>query len=186
MGRVAEVLATERDADGALVVKVDPGGGAVTEIAHFAPPGVDAVPLPGDFAALEDSSGAGAEQTYGYHDPENAGTAEPGEHRAYSRSVDGVVVAELWLKRDGSVELRSLNGQPLRIVTTGPVILDSPDVRLSDAAGAQVARVGDLVMGTLHALGTTPGTPIVPGPPVPGGGVAFAASIVSGSGKVKA
>ena len=184
MGRIGEIVSTERDAAGVLTVRVDPGGGGVVTADHFAPAGDDSRPLPGDFAALEESAGAGAEQAVGYSDAA-PGVAEEGEVRKYSRNSDGEVVAVLWLKRDGSLELESLNGQPLRLKTTGPIILDSQDIRLSDSAGAQVARVGDIVAGTLHALGTAPGNPIVPGPPIPGGGVPFAGQIISGSSKVK-
>lgn len=181
MGRVAEVLSTERDAAGVLTVRVDPGGGAVVSAEHFAPAGDDSCPLPGDFAAIEDSAGKGAEQVTGYSDA-TPGVAEPGEVRKYSRNADDEVVAVLWLKRDGSLELESLTGEPLRLKTTGPIILDSPDVRIGDSAGAQLARVGDIVVGALAAIAPSGGGPIVPGA---GPGVPFAGQIVSGSGKGK-
>jgi hypothetical protein len=182
MGRVAEVISTERDAAGVLTVRVDPGGGAIKSAEHFADAGSDCVPLPGDSVAIEGSAGAGSEAVTGYHDPNNPGVAEPGEVRRYSRNADGEVVAELWLKRDGSLEFRSLNGQPIRIVTTGPIILDSPDVRLTDAAGKGIARIGDIAVGALAAIAPSGGGPLLPGA---GPGVPFAASIVSGSSKAK-
>jgi hypothetical protein len=186
MSRIAEVLSTERDADGVLTVRVDPGGGAVKSAEAFADAGSDCVPLPGDYVAISESAGAGTEQVTGYHDPTNPGVAEGGEVRRYARNADREIVGYLWLKRDGSYELESLTGAPLRLKTTGPIILDSPDIRLGDAAGAQLARVGDICAGTLHAAGTAPGTPIVPSAPIPGGGVPFACQIVSGSSVAKA
>lgn len=183
MGRVGEVISTERDAAGVLTVRVDPGGGAVVSAEHFAPAGDDSRPRPGDFAAIEGSAGTGTEQITGYHDA-TPGVAEEGEVRKYSRNADDEVVAVLWLKRDGSLELESLNGAPLRLKTTGAIILESPDVRIGDSAGAQLARVGDIVVGALPALSAAPGSPITPAPPgTPG--VPFAAQIVSGSGKGK-
>lgn len=183
MGRIGEIVSTERDAAGVLTVRVDPGGGGVVTAEHFAPAGDDSRPLPGDFAALEESAGAGAEQAVGYSDA-IPNTSEEGEVHKYSRSTDGVLVAELWLRRDGTAELLTLNGAPLRLKSTGPIIVDSPDVRLSDSAGAQVARVGDIAVGVLNATSTAPGQPIAPGVPGPVG-VPIAVQIISGSSKVK-
>jgi len=106
MSRIGEVLSTERVVeDGAygVDVKFDPGGGANATAPHFADPGDDSLPLPGDFLALEDSVGAGAEQATGYADTRNAGKARPGEKRIYARDASGAVVVDLWLQRDGSI-----------------------------------------------------------------------------------
>jgi hypothetical protein len=186
VGRVAKVISTERDADGALNVRVDPGGGAGTSVPHFGDVGDDSVPLPGDYAAIEDSAGAGAEQVTGYHDPRNAGVGLPGEVKKNARNDDGEIVGYVWLQKTGDIEIRALNGARIRFVTDGPVELVSPNVLISDAAGAGLARVGDLIAGTVHALSASPGAPIVPGPPVPGGGVPFVGQIISGSTKAKA
>jgi|SRR5688572_9283445 len=181
---IGEVLSFER-VDGIDETKVDLGGGDVRTAQHFAPAGVDSVPLPGDKAALEDSVGSGNVQTTGYHDPRNEGVAEPGEHRLYSRDAQGVVRASVWLKNDGTIVIEA-NG-PIEVTSTGPVTVDSPDVRLGGAAGQQVACVGDLVAGVVYANSAAPGSPIVPQPaPVPGTGVPFAGQLVSGRVTVKA
>jgi hypothetical protein len=108
VSRVAEVLDSTRVNDeGAhgLDVKCDPGGGDNVTAFHFADAGDDGRPLPGDFVALEDSSGSGAEQATGYADTKNAGKALPGEKRIYSRDAEGAIVAEVWLQGDGKIEM---------------------------------------------------------------------------------
>jgi hypothetical protein len=190
MGRIAEVLSIERTSDG-TAIKVDPGGGANVTAQHFADAGDDSQPLPGDFTALEDSSGAGAEQVSGYHDPKNAGQAGPGEKRIYSRNADGAPVAEVWLKANGEVVIKVLaSSAPITIESTGPIVVKSPDVRLGDAPGRPVARVGDLVAVTVpQLLSAAPGSPCVPVPPTavtPTGGYVAAGQIISGRNSVKA
>lgn len=108
MSRIAEVLDSTRVNDEGghgLDVKCDPGGGDNVTAPHFADAGDDGRPLPGDFAALEDSSGSGAEQVTGYADTKNAGRAAKGEKRIYARNPSGEVVAEVWLKGDGTVHV---------------------------------------------------------------------------------
>jgi hypothetical protein len=73
-------------------------------------PGVDALPLPGDTVALEDSSGTGCEQATGYADTRNAGKAAPGEVRLYSRDASGAVMGDVWLKGDGSIVATNAGG----------------------------------------------------------------------------
>ncbi len=112
MGRVAVVLSFERgtDPDGKpkAEVKCDPGGEANLTADHFGAAGDDSPPLPGDFVALEDSTGSGGEQATGYQDPKNAGTAEPGEVRRYARDADGVPVCEFHLKANGDIDIRGI------------------------------------------------------------------------------
>jgi hypothetical protein len=110
---VATVLASERTTeDGAHVVDVtaDLGGGDNATLDHFAPPGVDALPLPGDGAAISGGASTGGEQATGYNDPKNEGKAQPGEMRVYARNAAGEVVCEIWLKNDGSIDGRNANG----------------------------------------------------------------------------
>ena len=107
MGSIAEVLAFDRVEDGGSVVKVDVGGSVPETCEHFADSGDDAQPLPGDFVALGDSPGAGAEQVTGYSDSTEK-KAGAGEKRIYARTAAGVLAAEIWLKANGDVEITSL------------------------------------------------------------------------------
>jgi hypothetical protein len=133
MSRIATVLSFERtEVDDAQVseVKVDPGGGANVTAQHFAPPGDDSHPLPGDFVATTASPGSGNEHATGYVDPANEPQSGPGEKRIYARNGDGAVTAVVWLKSDGEVLVESVEG--------GSVIRIAPDggVHLGDASGA--------------------------------------------------
>ncbi len=161
--------------------KVDPGGQTLVTAQHYTPPGVDASPLPGDFVALQPCAGTGRVQELGVCDPIAANRkAANGEHRIYGRNAQGVAICEVHCKADGSVVIAVLSGSaPIEIRSAGTITINSPDIRLG-AGGLPVATQGALVVGTIHALGTAPGTPIVPGPPIPGGGVPFAGRIVSG------
>lgn len=128
MSRIARVLASRRvhDEDGyGLDVQCDPTGGANVTVPVFSPPGVDAVPLPGDYAALTDAPGAGAEKTSGFADVKNEGKAQPGDFRMYARKSDGSVSIELWLRSDGTLEI-SGGGD---VTINGVVITASGEIR---------------------------------------------------------
>lgn len=107
MSGVALVLSTERVSgeDGHGVdVKVDVGGDPFTAD-HYAGAGDDSPPLPGDTAALAESAGSGQEHVTGYADTRNVGRAAAGEKRIYARNPSGAVVADVWLKGDGTVHV---------------------------------------------------------------------------------
>lgn len=113
MGFLATIVEFVRSVvDGAQApeAKVDRGGDDALTAYHFAPPGDDSQPLPGDLAFLGRDEGAGNAQLLGYQDPKNAGKAGPGEKRIYARSSGGTIVCEVWLKSDGSVLLSNAAG----------------------------------------------------------------------------
>jgi len=138
MSRVGEVLSFERvveeGAHGADV-KVDPGGTANVTAPHYADAGDDSHPLPGDFVALEDSSGAGAEQATGYADVRNAGKARAGEKRIYARNVAGAPVVEVWLKNDGSIVIANGTGA-FELAPSGAVTINGVTISPSGAISA--------------------------------------------------
>lgn len=195
-GTLATVIATERKVDpetGVYMVdvQVDAGAGDITSAELFQPPGEDSLPMAGDTALLQESAGSGVKAVVGFDDPANEGQAAAGEKRIYSRTAAGALAADIWLKADGSVhiEIHDL-AVPLFLKSPGPVIIDSPDVRLGDeTASRQVACVGDIVAGSIHAAVALPSVqPLLPaaGSPTPTGGVPFAGQIISGSPKAKA
>ncbi len=142
MGRLATVVAVERTDEG-IDVKVDPDGGLPIHAVHVEPSGSDCPPLPGDVAALLESSETGVEQAVGYHDPNNDSVSKDGEVRRYARNQGGTVVCEFHLKQDGTVSIRSLaagsvielNGvtidQQGNITTSGEVVAGATKVPLS-------------------------------------------------------
>jgi hypothetical protein len=171
VGRLATVVEFSRSSDQGTPtpeVKCDPGDGDTSTGFHFAPPGTDAQPLPGDVAYLGDDQGAGNEQAIGYQDPKNAGVAGAGEHRIYSRAADGSIVAEVWVKADGSILVRSvLAGSAAELGPDGAIELSNAQGKLAiDAAGNVVATTP---LGTFGAGTHGHNSPFGPiGPPIPG------------------
>lgn len=191
MGRVAEVKGFEMTDDGP-VVKVDMGGGDIATADHYADAGDDSVPLPGDVAAIEESTGAGSYHTAGYTDVAAPQKSAPGEKRVYARDPNtNETVCEVWCKNNGDIVLEVLSpSAQIHIKSAGPVFIESPDVRLGSAPGRPVACVGDLVAVSVPQLiSAAPGSPCVPVPPTaitPTGGYTAAGQIISGRSSVKA
>jgi hypothetical protein len=174
------------------LVKAVVSGRNILTVQHFGPPGDDSQPLAGDFVSLKETSGAGAYDAVGYHDPKNQPKAAPGERRSYARDpVTGAVVSEVWQKNTGEVVIEILKegGAPLRIKTRGPVIVESPDIRLGDEPGRPIVRLGDIVQVVIHAICGPPGTPLQakpPATPTATGGVVAVGQIISSCQSVKA
>ena len=111
MGMISRLLAYTRIADrfGAAVsdVKHDPGAGANETGEHFQTANTDAVPLPDDYLVTVNVQRTGGEVVVGFIDPQQQQTAQPGEHRAYSRDAQGQQVAHAYLRNDGTVILQN-------------------------------------------------------------------------------
>lgn len=140
MAIVAKVLSSRRlDVGGVQYteVTVDLGTGENRRPrAVFAPPGVDAAPLPGDFAVLSATDTSGRLECLGFFDPNNADITLEGELRGYSRGEGGAIVAELHLKRDGRVTLFNANGS-VTLADDGAILGVSPGGGVTlTAAGA--------------------------------------------------
>lgn len=105
MGRIGRLLnfigVTRRDAK-QRDVTVDIGGGETLTITHFDSPNTDASPLNGDFCAVLSIPQSGRKIAVGYVDPNTEKKAARGEYRTYARDASGNVVAESWLKNDGT------------------------------------------------------------------------------------
>jgi hypothetical protein len=170
---VAIVLKSERTTeDGAHVVDVeaDLGGEDIATLDHFTPPGVDALPLPGDAAALSSGAGTGREQTTGYNDTKSAGKALPGEIRVYARrEADGSVVCDVWLKGDGSIRGENVAGGYFELKADGSFEVNGVKISLLGAVEAPLevtamaAAVPVKLSTHTHPTGTGPS-----GPPMPG------------------
>lgn len=179
MSRIAEVQSTRRTNDETghgVDVKVDPGGGALSTVPHFADPGDDSLPLPGDFAALEDSAGSGAEQVTGYADVANVGKAVPGEKRTYGRDSNKTPVCEVWLKGDGTIVIANDSGSfemaPNGAVTINGVVIDADgnisapgEVTADGEVTAMAASPATSVTLShhIHPTGVGPSSPATPG-----------------------
>lgn len=196
MSEYADILAVERKVEDGITsteVRVDLGGGDIGTADHVADAGDDSHPLPGiDEASVDESTGAGNLQAAGYFDRKNPPKTAPGEKRIYGRDPDtGEEVCEFWLKNTGEIQVTVLKpGAAIRITSDGPVIVDSPDVRLgSEGGGKQVACVGDLVAVVVPNLSNGSGAclPTVnPTAVTPSGDYIAAGQIISGRSNVKA
>lgn len=168
MGFVAEVVEFLRSlVNGAQVpeVKVDRGVDPMT-CHHYAPPGDDSRPLPGDDAFLVASEGAGAALAVGYQDPASAPVAGAGEKRIYSRSGPGVMACEVWLRADGTLRIRNLLGS-IELAPSGAI-------NASNAVGGVAVSAAGVVtfttpLGTFGAATHLHVSPFGPtGAPIPG------------------
>lgn len=189
MARTAKVLEFERDGSKESV-KVDPGGAVNKTAEHVAPPGVDAPPLPGDYAEIGESSGKGTARVAGYYDHRNTRLAEGGEFRIYGRDSDGSVVNSFWLKGDGTIVVEN-DGGTFTFAPSGQQRSTFTDVELIDGAGQPIARVGDLLSVIIQALmivipeGSSAGSyPVVPALGI-GAPLAGAGQIISGRTTLK-
>lgn len=186
MGFLATVVEFLRSSDQGTPtpeVKLERGGDDPVTGFHFAPPGTDAHPLPGDVAYCGDDVGAGNAQALGYQDPKNPGVALAGEHRIYARAADGTVKAQVWLKADGSILVSNDLGSA-ELGPDGALSLASPQasatlgadgsISLANAVGGlAVDAAGNVVattpLGTFGAGTHTHASPFGPtGPPIPG------------------
>jgi hypothetical protein len=150
--REAQVLRIERvdDEDGLGVdVVFDPGGTNNATARHYAPAGVDSLPLDGDFMALGES-GRADEYCAGYADTRNASKVAQGECRLYARSLAGDVVFEIWLKGDGSLRVGNGVGS-IDMAADGKVTINGVTF---DVDGNVVAK------GEITAKGATPATSV--------------------------
>ena len=147
--RVARVVrneskTTEGGATVATVV-VDAGGGDNVNADMFGDSGVDAPPLPGDYASIVPAAGRGREHVTGLWDPKALPIAADGEHRIYGRNLAGVPVCQVWLKDNGDIELTVLlAGLTGKVIINENVEIDK-DGNVKVDADLEVT--GDLVVG---------------------------------------
>lgn len=179
MSRLAIVLSVERvqdDGGHGVDVKCDPSGGNLITAPHFTSPGEDSLPLAGDSVGLSASSDS-AEHAAGYADTRNTGVAQPGEKRIYARDADGVVVASVYLRGDGKVEIEAPAGLTIRgdvriegkldttgaIAAAGAVTADGA-VSSKQEVTAKAGTPGAVKLSThSHLSGTGPTQPPTPG-----------------------
>lgn len=135
-GLVTRVF-TDNLEDGQITrVMVDPGGNPARTTDHISSPGLDAPPLEGDdFGFGLRSSGEGRFVVLGYASPRSWRSALPGERRQVSRAISGDVVAEFYLRRDGTILLLGAGGGKAELQTNGDW----------DVNGAKITIDGDVV-----------------------------------------
>jgi len=142
-------------------VKVDIGGGANITAEHFADLGEDSQPLTGDYVALNRDQGTGRETAIGYIDPVNEHKSLPGDKRIYARESEGRLIAEQWLKSDGTIITNShaVSGQDIVLMssitqnTDGSVLIENDEGSFIMAANGQITFQNDEGSIVLAAAG---------------------------------
>jgi len=113
VGRIAHILSflrvqkVSRGNANISEVKCKPGGGVNVTVEHYADIGDDSHPLNSDYVAIVPVNTSGSEIALGYADVINA----PNDKRIYSRDQNtGAMIADVWLKADGSIICTNANG----------------------------------------------------------------------------
>lgn len=132
MGVIAKILSftrTVKSGENAADVKADPGGGDNLTGEHFSSPGDDSHPLENDTVFLVDTVGDGNKNAVGYMDTKNIPKSDVGEKRIYARDGSGAMVAEIWLKKTGSIVIDNGSGsvelEPSGDINLNGVIIDA-------------------------------------------------------------
>lgn len=143
IGTLIDFVRTTVDGNQVSEATLDPGGGDNVTAPHFNPPGLDSRPLPGDEVAAVDSTGSGQVQVTGYNDPKNAGVADAGEARLYSRDGAGVIKAVVFLKKDGTLVLQNDGGGLIELAPSGEATINGVTI---DTSG-NISTPGSIAAG---------------------------------------
>jgi hypothetical protein len=163
-GERGDVLKVE-GVDQGIDVTVDMSGDGVGDVTaeHYTPPGIDALPLPGDEAVVEEAEGAGEGTVAKYQDLRNKSKAKGGEVRLYARDANGELVAEIWAQGNGDVEIKSIKAGG-KIILNGVEI--DQDGNISTAGDVKAAVTPAAYVSLAHHMHPTAGTGS-PSPPTP-------------------
>lgn len=143
IGKVLSFLRNLRNGDNFTDTKNDVGGGDIVRAKHFADPGDDSAPLPGDFCINVPTKKTGNQAAAGYVDPKNAGISQPGEARKYARDSAGSEVSQIYQQNDGAITIEN--------AAASLVISPSGQIDLLNGAGF----IQLLPSGTVNINGTT-------------------------------
>jgi hypothetical protein len=164
VGRVAEVIDSTRVEDeGAKLteVTIDGGGGNNFTAQLSLPPGEDSLPLDGDYAFIDESDDATETYAAGFFDPKLEPKAEKGEKRLFARSALGVVVGEVFFKRDGTVTIKNQGGT-WEMAPNGDVTL-SGNLKVLGEVTAKAESAPVNLSTHLHPTGVGPTSAPTPG-----------------------
>ncbi len=111
MGLIAKLLDSFVGNSGEPAAKVEIYQNDNANARIFNPPGVDSRPLDNDDCFTEDSEDTeGGKDILGFIDPNNDPVAEKGENRFYSRDDSGIIIAVIYLKKDGKIIIEGPGG----------------------------------------------------------------------------
>jgi len=138
------------------ILKVDLNSNNIVSTWHFQPAGDDAPPLITDKAFVSETKGADAFASLGFYDTKNSGVAEKGEKRIFSRGSDGLKIAEIYLKKDGSINISGGSGT-IHIKTSGEIELSNGSGNIKLTPGGKLEINGADFLSHTHS-GVTSGT----------------------------
>ncbi len=167
MGRIARVIDFARklvNDSNQDEVKVQTGGGITIDVTHTSSPGDDSSPLLTDYAIIVPTQRTGQWALVGYVDPRNAGIAQRGDKRIFSRApVTSESRAQVWLKNSGDIVISNDSGA-FTLLANGDVNINGFVI---DAAGNaaspgsisadSIVADGKELAGHLHPAGEPPG-----------------------------
>jgi hypothetical protein len=145
MGVITRILSFVRKVQGGANVadvKMDLGQNATITGEHYSSPGDDSAPLPGDYAAAITHTVVGSHVPVGYLDPINAGIAQPGEKRIYSRDSSGVVQTSIYLRGDGTWNVDNA-GYTVKATDDGAIQIQNANVtmEITNTGGFKASNV---------------------------------------------
>lgn len=139
MGRITRILSFFRSVrDGAFLSQTRSKStrSVIYTSDNFQSSGEDSQPLPGDFAITVETVRTGSSAVVGYIDQKNEGVSEPGEKRIYSRDSSGNVIATLYLKNNGEIEIKN-DELSMHLFNSGDVLIQNENITLAmSPAGA--------------------------------------------------
>jgi len=158
VGRIAKILQFVRvvrnDIASSKVsdVTVDVGGGTNVSAENFAGAGDDSYPLLTDYALIVPVP-SDRDACIGYVDTKNTPKALEGDKRIYSRDPGtGNVIAEVWLKADGTIIGVNTNGQFV-LQAGGDFVING----LTIDVNGNINTTGTIDSGDITSTGTVEG-----------------------------
>lgn len=145
------------------VVKLDPTSGDITAAELYSPAGDDAPPLETDYAVAANTLHEGAPAVFGFIDLQNNSKAAKGEKRIYARDSTGAVVAEFWLKNDGSIEGSNSLGS-FKLLATGDFVVNGVTIDTTGDISANSITIGGISFVAHVHSGVTTGGDVTGGP----------------------
>lgn len=159
-------------------LKIDVGGGDIKTSQNYESAGNDSFPLITDKAIAVEIPRTGGVGVVGYLDPLDNKLAVAGEKRIYSRDPGtGLVIADLFLKADGSIKGNNANGS-FELQSGGDFVVNGVTIDTSGniSSSGKITVTGNITTSAdvkastislkthIHPAGTPPGPT---GPPVP-------------------
>ena len=115
-GRILQYIKALKRGVTVPTVKASLHAGENVNAEVYSPSGDDSPPLPDDMGFFTQDESTGGVVNVGAIDQVNAPEAEPGEKRFYARDSAGNIVAVVWLKADGTIELNGTADNAVRFL----------------------------------------------------------------------